>query len=64
MGSDWGGKFADKILNGYGEHEDELIRLEKLSRKIAPALAILYAVGATFLAFDFVMSLDLSLIHI
>ena len=58
LGSDWGGKFADKILNGYGEHEDELIRLEKLSRKIAPALAILYAVGATFLAFDFVMSLD------
>ena len=58
LGSDWGGKFADKILNGYGEHEDELIRLEKLSRKIAPALAILYAVGASFLAFDFVMTLD------
>ena len=58
LGSDWGGTFADKILNGYGEHEDELIRLEKLSRKIAPVLAILYAVGASFLAFDFVMSLD------
>ena len=58
LGSDWGGTFADKILNGYGEHEDELIRLEKLSRKIAPALAILYAVGASFLAFDFVMTLD------
>ena len=58
LGSDWGGTFADKILNGYGEHEDELIRLEKLSRKIAPVLAILYAVGASFLAFDFVMTLD------
>jgi len=58
LGSDWGGAFADKILNGYGEHEDELIRLEKLSRKIAPSLAILYAVGASFLAFDFVMTLD------
>ena len=58
LGSDWGGTFADKILNGYGEHEDEVIRLEQLSRKIAPALAILYAVGASFLAFDFVMSLD------
>ena len=58
LGSDWGGTFADKILKGYGEHEDELIRLEKLSRKIAPVLAILYAVGASFLAFDFVMTLD------
>ena len=58
LGSDWGGAFADKILNGYGEHEEELIRLEKLSRKIAPALAILYAVGASFLAWDFVMTLD------
>ena len=58
LGSDWGGTFADKILNGYGEHEDEVIRLEQLSRKIAPALAILYAVGASFLAFDFVMTLD------
>ena len=58
LGSDWGGAFADKVLNGYGEHEDEVIRLEQLSRKIAPALAILYAVGASFLAWDFVMTLD------
>ena len=58
LGSDWGGAFADKVLNGYGEHEDEVIRLEKLSRKIAPALAILYAYGASFLAWDFVMTLD------
>jgi len=58
LGSDWGGAFADKILNGYGEHEDEVIRLEKLSRKLAPALAILYAFGASFLAWDFVMTLD------
>ena len=58
LGSKWGGSFADKILIGYGDHEDEVIRLEKLSRKIAPALAILYAVGVSFLAWDFVMSLD------
>ena len=58
LGSDWGGAFADKVLNGYGEHEDEVIRLEKLSRKLAPALAILYAYGASFLAWDFVMTLD------
>tara|TARA_B100001245_G_scaffold101424_1_gene73834 strand:- start:201 stop:1478 length:1278 start_codon:yes stop_codon:yes gene_type:complete len=58
LGSDWGGAFADKVLNGYGEHEDEVIRLEKLSRKLAPALAILYAFGASFLAWDFVMTLD------
>ena len=58
LGSDWGGAFADKVLNGYGEHEDEVIRLEKLSRKLAPVLAILYAYGASFLAWDFVMTLD------
>jgi len=58
LGTDWGGAFADKVLNGYGEHEDEVIRLEKLSRKLAPALAILYAFGASFLAWDFVMTLD------
>ena len=58
LGTDWGGRFADKMLVGYGEHEDEVIRLEKLSRKIAPALAILYTFGASFLAWDFVMTLD------
>ena len=58
LGSDWGGKFADKMLSGYGEHEVEVIRLEKLSRKIAPGLALLYTFGGTFLAWDFVMTLD------
>ena len=48
LGPDWGGAFAKKILNGYGEHEDEVIRLEKLSRKIAPLLALLYAFGCSF----------------
>ena len=46
------------MLDCYGEHEDEVIRLEKLSRKIAPALAILYAFGGSFLAWDFLMTLD------
>ena len=46
------------MLSGYGKHEDEVIRLEKLSRKIAPALAIIYAIGGSFLAWDFVMTLD------
>jgi len=58
LGSEWGGAFADKMLSGYGKHEDEVIRLEKLSRKIAPALAIIYAIGGSFLAWDFVMTLD------
>ena len=34
LGSDWGGAFADKILNGYGEHEDELIRLRNCQEKL------------------------------
>jgi len=58
LGSEWGGAFADKMLDGYGKHEEEVIRLEKLSRKIAPALAIIYAIGVSFLAWDFVMTLD------
>tara|TARA_B100000700_G_C14995399_1_gene833529 strand:- start:150 stop:1430 length:1281 start_codon:yes stop_codon:yes gene_type:complete len=58
LGSKWGGVFADKMLDGYGKHEDEVIRLEKLSRKIAPALALIYSIGVSFLAWDFVMSLD------
>lgn len=58
LGSDWGGKFADRMLQDYGEHEDEVMRLERLSRKIAPVLAMLYAIGITFIAWDFVMSLD------
>ena len=58
LGSEWGGRFADRMLEDYGEHEDEVIRLEKLSRKIAPALALFYAFGGTFLAWDFVMTLD------
>ena len=58
IGSDWGGKFADWVLEDYGEHETEVIRLEKLSRKIAPVLALIYAIGGSFLAWDFVMTLD------
>ncbi|MCZ6472189.1 MAG: molybdopterin oxidoreductase [SAR324 cluster bacterium] len=54
----WGGGFADWLLKGYGEHEAEVIRLELLSRRLAPALGIVYAFIMTMIAFDFVMSLD------
>ncbi len=58
IGSEWGGRFADWILKDYGEHETEVVRLEQLSRKIAPVLAIIYAFGGSFLAWDFIMTLD------
>lgn len=54
----WGGKLGDFLLKGYGKHEDEVIRLEQLSRKLAPILGLIYTFAATFLAWDFIMSLD------
>ena len=54
----WGGGFADWVLRGYGDHEDEVVRLEQLSRRLAPILGIAYAFIASLIAFDFVMSLD------
>ena len=54
----WGGKFADWVLKGYGDHDQEVIRLEALSRKLAPLLGVVYAVVISMVAFDFVMSLD------
>jgi len=54
----WGGAFADWVLRGYGEHDSEVIRLEQLSRRLAPALGIAYAFIFSMIAFDFVMSLD------
>ena len=58
LGSEWGGRFADWVLKDYGKHEEEVIHLESLSRRLAPALALIYAFGGSFLAWDFVMTLD------
>ncbi|MBF0289503.1 MAG: molybdopterin oxidoreductase [SAR324 cluster bacterium] len=54
----WGGKFGDFLLKGYGRQENEVVRLELISRKLAPILALAYAIGASFLAWDFIMTLD------
>ncbi len=55
----WGGAMAGWVLKGYGEdHEGEVVRLELLSRRLAPLLGIVYAFVASLIAFDFVMSLD------
>ena len=54
----WGGSWGDWLLKGYGKHETEVVALELKSRKLAPFLALLYAVAGSFLAWDFVMSLD------
>ncbi|MBI4082188.1 MAG: molybdopterin oxidoreductase [Candidatus Lambdaproteobacteria bacterium] len=54
----WGGGFADRILRGYGEPEQEAVRLEELSRRLAPLLGVVYAAVMSLVAFDFVMSLD------
>ncbi|MBI3992854.1 MAG: molybdopterin oxidoreductase, partial [Candidatus Lambdaproteobacteria bacterium] len=54
----WGGEFAERLLRGYGEHEGEVLRLEQLSRRLAPLLGVVYAAVMSMVAFDFVMSLD------
>lgn len=56
----WGGAFADRILQGYGYHQTEVVRLEQVSRRLAPLLGVVYAFVASLVAFDFVMSLDQS----
>ena len=54
----WGGKWGDKLLKGYQNHDTEVVRLEQRSRKIAPTLCLIQCIGMSFLAWDFVMSLD------
>lgn len=56
----WGGGLAARWLTGYdaSRHEQEVARLELRSRRLAPALGILYAGIITMIAFDFIMSLD------
>lgn len=54
----WGGNFADRVLRGYGDPEEEQARLALLSRRLAPLLGIVYAYVASLVAFDYVMSLD------
>lgn len=58
MNSSWGGAWADRLLRDYGEHHEEVIRMEQLSRKLAPALAFIYSVAGSFIVWDFVMTLD------
>ncbi|MBF0236309.1 MAG: molybdopterin oxidoreductase [SAR324 cluster bacterium] len=54
----WGGTLADKLLKGYNNHKDEVVRMELLSRKVAPVLMIIYAIAGSFISWDFVMTLD------
>ncbi len=56
----WGGPFATRWLKGYdtSRHEAEVARLELRSRRLAPALGILYAFIISMIAFDYIMSLD------
>ncbi len=54
----WGGGFAARLLAGYGDQDAEAVRLELVSRRLAPLLGVVYAVVMSMVAFDFVMSLD------
>ena len=54
----WGGDFAERLLRNYGEQDTEVIRLELLSRRLAPLLGVVYAYVMSLVAFDYVMSLD------
>ncbi len=54
----WGGAFAQKILKNYGDHQVEQTKREQHARRLAPSLALLYALVFSMVAFDYVMSLD------
>ncbi len=53
----WGGKNAEKLLKNY-DHNTQKNKKELNARRLAPALALLYAVVFSMVAFDYVMSLD------
>lgn len=54
----WGGTFAERLLKGYGDHESEVAGRELRARRLAPTLAIVFALGYTMVIFDYLMSLD------
>jgi len=54
----WGDGFTDWVLEGYDDHDTEVIRLEQLSRRLAPILIMVYVLVTSMVAFDYVMSLD------
>jgi hypothetical protein len=54
----WGGTFAERLLKNYGDHASEVVRLEKRARRMAPAMAIMFAFGYSIVTFDYLMSLD------
>ena len=54
----WGGAWAEKMLRGMGDPDAEVVRLEQLSRRLAPLLGVIYAFVMSMVAFDYVMSLD------
>jgi len=56
--SDFGNPFADRFVKNYGSQEDETASAEKKTHIIAPALALLFFLLCTLLAFDWMMSID------
>ncbi|HUJ76763.1 MAG TPA: molybdopterin oxidoreductase, partial [bacterium] len=54
----WGGSFADGLLRGYGTHEQEVARLEQRARRLAPLLVLLWSFLMSYVAYDYIMSLD------
>ncbi|HUG39374.1 MAG TPA: hypothetical protein VMM12_02760 [Longimicrobiales bacterium] len=48
----------DRLTRGWRGQEAEEVRSHGVLAKLAPALVILYAIAWSFVAFDFVMSLD------
>jgi hypothetical protein len=52
----WSG--LDRLTRGWTTQEQEEERAQRRLSRLAPALALAYAVAYSFIAFDFVMSLD------
>ena len=56
--SDFGNPFADRFIKNYGSQDEEEARAEKRARTFAPLLGLFFCLISTFLAFDWMMSID------
>ncbi len=56
--SDFGNPFADRFIKNYGSQDEEEARAEKRARTFAPLLGLFFFLISTFLAFDWMMSID------
>ena len=58
IGNYFQNKFADRFVKNFGDSEKEIEATYHRNKKLAPILAIVYALLTSFIAFDWMMSID------